>query len=190
MPEHKVSIEISARHIHLSTEHLEGLFGKGAELHIYKKISQPNQFAAEEKVVLVGPKGKLGLRVVGPLRSETQVELSASDCRALGLPVVLRVSGNLDSTAGAILEGPQGKVELKQGVIVAQRHLHINPKQAALFDLKHGDVISIKTSGTRLVTFHDVFVRSREGVDEMSFMIDTDEANAAGLKGGEEGIII
>jgi putative phosphotransacetylase len=190
MAEHKVLIEVSARHIHLSAEHLEALFGKGAELHVYKKISQPNQFAAVEKVTLVGPKGKLDLRVVGPLRSETQAELSVSDCRTLGLPVVLRVSGNLADTAGAIIEGPQGKVELKQGVIVAQRHLHINPKQAALFGLKHGDVVSVKTNSTRPVTFHDVFVRSREGVDEMSFMIDTDEANAAGINSGEEGIII
>ncbi|MBI5466206.1 MAG: phosphate propanoyltransferase [Candidatus Kerfeldbacteria bacterium] len=190
MSKREVTIEVSARHVHLSQEHLAKLFGAGSELHLARQISQPGQFAAEEKVTIVGPKGKLACRVVGPLRPATQVELSVTDCRLLGLPVALRVSGTLAGTPGARLEGKAGSVELEQGVIVAQRHLHINPTQARAWGLKHGDVISIKIDGARPVTWHDVFVCSREGVDELSFMIDTDEANAAGLKSGERGAIV
>ena len=183
-------VEVSARHLHLCREHWEVLFGPGAELHEAKKISQPGQFGAKERVDVVGPRGRLSCRVVGPLRKETQVELSVTDCRAIGVDAVLRVSGDLNGTSGARLEGPQGAVELKQGVVVARRHLHINPKQAAEWGLKHGDAVSIRTSGTRPILFHDVFVRSREGLDELSFMIDTDEANAAGLIGAEAGEIV
>ncbi len=190
MPERQVPIEVSARHVHLSAEHLAALFGPAASLHSLKTISQPGQFAAEERVDVVTPKGKLSVRVVGPVRSETQVELAASECRSLGLPVMLKVSGSLEGTPGATLEGPYGTVELSRGVIVAQRHLHIAPTAAAAWNLKHGDVVSIKTGGSRPVTFHDVYVRSREGVDELSFMIDTDEANAAGLTGGEQGEVV
>lgn len=185
-----VLVEVSARHVHLSRADAEALFGAGAELHPRKKISQPGQFAAEETVVVIGSRGQLSVRVVGPLRSETQVELAASDCRALGLEPALRVSGTLQGTPGATLEGPRGRVSLRRGVIVAQRHLHVSPDQAAKLGVAHGDRISIRTSGPRPVTFHDVAVRSREGIDELSFMIDTDEANAAGLTGGEAGEIV
>ena len=190
MAERKVLIEVSARHLHLSQEHMMALFGPDSELHIRKTISQPGQFAAHEIVAVIGPKSILPVRVVGPIRSETQVELTAGDCRALGIEVALRVSGTLDNTPGCMLEGPKGRVTLRQGVIVAQRHLHVSPAQAESLGLKHGDKVSIRTIGTRPVTFHDVFVRSRAGVDELSFMIDTDEANAAGLRGGEEGILV
>ncbi len=190
MPKHTVPVEVSARHVHLSGPHLAALFGPSATLHTSKVISQPGQFAAEEKVDVVTPKGKLTVRVVGPVRAETQVELAASDCLKLGLPTVLRVSGTLEGTPGVTLDGPYGTVEVRQGVIVAQRHLHISPTAAAAWHLKHGDVISVRTVGTRPVTFHNVFVRSRAGIDELSFMIDTDEANAAGLKGGEVGEVV
>lgn len=186
-----VPVEVSARHVHLSQEHMAALFGPTAELHTLKPISQPGQFAAEERVDVVTARGKLTVRVVGPTRAETQVELTASDCRSLGIPAVLKISGvNLDGTPGVTLEGPHGAVELTRGVIVAQRHLHVNPGQAAELGVKHGDMVSVRTTGERPVTFHDVFVRSREGVDELSFMIDTEEANAAGLKGGELGQIV
>lgn len=189
MLEHKVPIEVSARHIHLSPEHLEVLFGGGAQLHTLRNISQPGQFAAEEKITVVGPKGQLSVRVVGPVREQTQVELAVSECRLLGIEPVLRVSGSLQGTSAVTLVGPAGKVELTQGVIVAQRHLHINPREAAEWGLRHGNIISIKTTGLRPVTFHDVYVVSREKIDELSFMIDVDEANAAGLKGGEMAVI-
>lgn len=190
MAERKVPVEVSARHVHLSPDHLEILFGKGVALQPERDISQPGQFAAKEKVTVVGPKGQLSVRVVGPTRRETQVELATSDCRAIGVEPVLRVSGTLSGTAAAKLVGPVGEVPLTQGVMVAQRHLHVNPQQAADLGLAHGDVVSVRTNSSRPVTFHDVFVRSRAGVDELSFMIDTDEANAAGLKGGETGRLI
>lgn len=190
MIDRKVLIEISARHVHLSSEHFNYLFGTGAKLTEYKKISQPNQFAAAEFVTVAGPGGKLQVRVVGPIRKETQVELTVTECRLLGIKPELRVSGDLAGTPGCKLEGPEGSIEIENGVIVAQRHLHISPVQADALQLKHGDVISIKTNGTRPVTFHDVYVRSRPGIDELSFMLDTDEANAAGVKQGEEGVIV
>ncbi len=190
MAERKVLIEVSARHVHLSAEHLAALFGPNAELHVRKKISQPGQFASHEIVAVIGPKAILPVRVVGPIRAETQVELAVRDCRAIGIDTALRVSGTLDDTPGCVLEGPKGRVTLHQGVIVAQRHLHVSPEQAQNLELKHGDKVSIRTNGSRPVTFHDVFVRSRAGVDELSFMIDTDEANTAGLKGGEEGTLV
>lgn len=190
MTDHKVPIEVSARHVHLSAEHLQALFGEGARLTEFKKISQPNQFAALEFVTVHGPKGEIKVRVVGPTRQETQVELTMTECRQLGINPVLMVSGNLEGTEGCELIGPQGKVSLSHGVIVAQRHLHIAPKQAEMWQLKHGDTIAIATKGSRPVIFHDVYVRSRIGVDELSFMIDTDEANAAGVQQGDVGVII
>lgn len=190
MTHRSVPIEVSARHIHLSPEHLAALFGNNAALTVFKKISQPGQFAANEVVTILGSKGRLNLRVVGPARPETQVELSSTDAIFLGLKPALRVSGDLNNTSGCRLQGPAGKLELNHGVVVAQRHLHISPQEAHEFGLKHGDIISIKTESTRSVTFHNVYVRSRDGIDELSFMIDTDEANAAGLKGGEKAVIM
>lgn len=190
MAERKVLIEVSARHVHLSREHLAALFGPEAELHVRKTISQPGQFAAHEIVAVIGPKAILPVRVVGPIRAATQVELAASDCRALGIETALRVSGTLDDTPGCVLEGPRGRVTLQHGVIVAKRHLHVSPAQALGLGVKHGDQVAIRTSGTRPTTFHGVYVRSHENQDELSFMIDTDEANAAGLRGGEEGVLV
>lgn len=190
MVSRNVLIEVSARHIHLSQEHLLALFGDKYELNVAKPISQPKQFAAQECVEVIGEAGKLKVRVIGPVRAETQVELASSDCRRLGLNCALRLSGTLDGTPGCVLEGPKGRVTLRQGVIVAQRHLHVSPSQAGELGIKHGDTISIRTSGERPVTFHNVAVRSQEGKDDMSFMIDTDEANAAGLRGGEFGEIL
>lgn len=186
----KVPIEVSARHAHLSAEHLVKLFGLPAKLTVFKEISQPGQFAANEFVTVVGPKGELRLRVVGPVREQTQVELTLTECKQLGLAAEIRVSGKLDKTGAGRLRGPAGEVELKQGLIIAQRHLHLEPQLAQDWGLRHGDIIAVKTTGLRPLIFHDVYVRSRPGVDKLSFMIDTDEANAAGLKGGEEGIVV
>ncbi|MFH1111742.1 MAG: phosphate propanoyltransferase [Patescibacteria group bacterium] len=185
MPKPKIKVEVSARHIHLSQEHLAKLFGKNYQLTKVKNISQPGQFAAKEKVVIAGPKVKLSVRIIGPTRPQTQVELSATDCWNLGIKPVLRLSANLKNTPGCFILGPRGRINLKQGVIVAQRHLHLTPAEAKLWRLKHGDVISLRTVGTRSITFHQVAVRSRAGIDKMSFMLDIDEANAAGVKRGE-----
>jgi len=187
MIRHKVPIEVSARHIHLSAEDMKILFGSKAELTVKRQISQPGQFAANEMVTIVGPKGALALRVVGPFRQETQVELSITDCRQLGLEPVIHVSGDLANTPGCLLRGPVNELKLTRGVIVPQRHLHIAPAQATKWGLKHGDIISIRTTGERAMTFHHVFVKSRKGVDELSFMLDVDEANAANIRTGDTG---
>ncbi|MDP3986410.1 MAG: PduL/EutD family phosphate acyltransferase, partial [Candidatus Veblenbacteria bacterium] len=163
MTARKVPVEISARHVHLSAVHLAALFGPSSTLGVLKEISQPGQFAAQETVTVIGPQGELGARVVGPVREATQVELTSTECWQIGLPVVLRVSGNLAGTPGCRLRGPAGEVELSEGVVVVQRHLHISPEQAKEWKLKHGDTVSIATSGNRPVTFHDVYVRSRSG---------------------------
>ncbi len=190
MPAREVPVEVSARHVPLSPEHRVQLFGAGHQLRARRPISQPGQFAAEETVEVVGPKGSLSGRVIGPTRRETQVELAASDCRRIGLPAAVRLSGNLTGSPGALLRGPAGEVQLAQGVIVAQRHLHVSPAEAAALGIGDGDVISIAVSGTRPVSFHQVVVRAREGSDAASFMVDTDEANAGGLAGGEPGTIV
>ena len=185
-----VPIEVSARHVHLSQVHLEQLFGVGAMLHVRRSISQPGQFAAEEQVEVVGPKGKLKARIVGPVRAETQIELSMTDCHWLGIPVTIAPSGSMAETAVAVLKGPVGEVTLNRGVLVPQRHLHINVAQATAWGLQDGDSVNIKVAGKRAVTFHKVIVRARQGVDELSFMLDYDEANSANVSPGTEGILI
>lgn len=190
MTERCVPIEISARHVHLSQVHLEQLLGAGARLHVRRSISQPGQFAAEEEVEVVGPKGKLKARIVGPVRAETQIELSITDCHLLGIPVTIAPSGSLAGTAVVVLRGPAGEVKLNRGVLVPQRHLHINIAQAAAWGLQDGDSVNIKVAGKRAVTFHEVIVRARQGVDELSFMLDYDEANAANVSPGTVGILI
>lgn len=190
MMNHEVPIEVSARHVHLSEHDFKLLFGESGSLTVYKDISQPTQFASNEHVEIVGPKGSLKVRIVGPLRADTQVELSTTDCRQIGLEPLIRVSGDLNGSTGCKIRSQKAEIELRQGVIVAQRHLHISPAEAQKYGLKHGDTISISTSGGRPITFHNVFVRSRAGIDKMSFMIDTDEANAAGLTSGSVGKIV
>ncbi|MFA4936753.1 MAG: phosphate propanoyltransferase [Patescibacteria group bacterium] len=185
-----VPIEISARHVHLSDVDLENLFGKDYQLRVDRKISQPGQFAAKEKVSIKTNNGELSVRVIGPTRDQTQVELAVTDCIKLGIKPEVRLSGDLVNTPGCILVGPKSEAILTQGVMVAQRHLHINPEQAEQYNLKNDDVICIKVGSSRKVIFHQVIVRCHSGVDELSFMIDTDEANAAGLIGGEQGEII
>lgn len=192
MKEIQIPIEISARHIHVTQEDLEILFGDGYKLSNLKDISQPNQFAAEEVLKLVGPKATLSkVRIVGPVRNQSQVELAATDCFQLGIESQVFRSGDLkDSPGGLTLVGSKGKVELNSGVIVAQRHLHISPKQAEEFGLKHLDNIKIRTNGMRGLIFDNVVVRSREGKDELAVHLDTDEANAAGVKHGDQGWLV
>jgi len=187
----KIPIEISARHIHLSRADLDILFGKNYQLTIKKEISQPGQFSAEEQVEIQGSKGTIEkVRIVGPLRKNTQVELSITDCYKLGIDPIIKASGDIQNTSVALIIGPVGKVKLSTGVIVSQRHLHIEPTLAKNNNLKDLQVISIKTSGQRSVIFNNVIVRSREGIDTLSFMLDTDEANAAGIVDNQFGEII
>ncbi|MCX6745885.1 MAG: phosphate propanoyltransferase [Candidatus Parcubacteria bacterium] len=185
----KVPIEVSARHCHLSQNDLAKLFGKGYKLKVLKIISQPGQFAAKEEIKVIGPKGELKVRIVGPVRQDTQIELAATDCYKLGLKPVLRVSGNIKGTSGAISIGPKGKIKIKQGVIVAQRHLHLSPAEAKSLKLKSGKLVSVKIKGSRALVFNNVAVRSGEG-HKKSFQIDTDEGNACGWLPGMFGVLI
>lgn len=181
----KLLVETSARHLHLSQEHLEILFGKGHELTVKKMLSQPGQFAAEEKVQVVGPKGALKMSVLGPVRKETQVEISLTDARSLGVSAPIRESGDIAGTGACKLVGPAGEVELTEGVIAAKRHLHITPEDAAEMGLKDKDIISLKIdSPERSLIFGDVVVRVSASY-ATAVHIDTDEANALAPAPGE-----
>ena len=175
---YKVPAGISNRHIHLSKEDFEVLFGKGKELTFFKKLSQPGQVAAEEKV-----------DVFGPFREQTQVELARTDCYAIGMPLVLRNSGDLAGTPGCKLIGPEGEVEIGEGVIVARRHIHLSPEQAAEAGVKDGDIVSVKFDGERSLIFNEVLIRAGES-HYLDFHMDTDEANAASLVNSQEGEIL
>lgn len=177
----KVLVETSARHLHVSQEHLEILFGKGAELHNKKDLSQPGQFATTEKVDVVGPKRTLaGVTILGPCRKETQIELSATDARSIGVAAPVRESGDIAGSGACKLVGPKGEIELTEGVIVAKRHLHILEKDAAELGVKDKEIIRVACGGEgRKLIFDDVVVRvNKDGATTMH--IDTDEAQAAG----------
>lgn len=190
MSEFKVSVGISNRHLHLSQADLETLFGKDHQLTPTKDLSQPGQFACEETVNLIGPKAKISkVRVLGPVRPVTQVEVSRTDSFVLGINPPVRESGDIANSASLILEGPNGQVELKEGVIIAKRHLHLHVSEAEKFGVKDKQIISVRFEGERGVTFDQVVVRVHPNF-AMDFHIDTDEANAAGLKNGEWGTII
>jgi Propanediol utilization protein len=177
---YEVKIGVSNKHIHLSQKDLETLFGEGYELTPKKKLSQPGQFAAEEMVDITGPKKTMkGVRILGPVRPETQVELALTDARSLGLAAEVRESGKLEGTCGCKITGPKGEIELDHGVIAALRHVHLNEAQAAEAGLKDGDIVSVRVGGERGLTFDKVLVRAG-AKHEGEFHIDTDEGNAAG----------
>jgi len=188
----EVSIGVSNRHVHVSARDFEALFGKGKTLSVQRVISQPGQFAAGETVMASGPKGKLeGVRIAGPARGATQLELSPSDARHLGVDAPVVVSGKLEKSAGGVtLEGPAGKVTLSSGVIVAQRHLHVAPGDGRSLGVADGDRVALETGPSgRRVTLHDVIVRMGPG-HATELHLDLDEANAAGVKTGDKAIII
>ena len=183
-------VETSARHIHLSTADIETLFGAGAVLHNKKDLSQPGQFACEEKVQLVGPKGSLMVSVLGPARKDTQVELSFTDARTLGLAgVPVRESGDVAGTPGIKLVGPAGEVALSQGVIIAKRHIHMTTADAAAFGVADKEIVSVKLDTARPLIFGDVVVRVSDTY-ALAMHIDTDEANAASAFGACKGTIV
>ena len=177
---YKVQIGLSNKHLHLTEAHIEILFGKGHELTPSKALVQPGQFASEEKVDIVGPKATLkNIRVLGPARPETQVELAMTDARAIGIKTQVRESGKLEGTPGCKLIGPCGEVELDHGVITALRHVHMSPEQAEEAGVKDKDIISLKIEGERGLVFDHVLVRSGP-THEREVHLDTDEGNAAG----------
>ncbi|MBR6765571.1 MAG: phosphate propanoyltransferase [Clostridia bacterium] len=182
----KFIIETSARHVHVSQEALEILFGKGYALTPKKDLSQPGQFACEERVTVVGPKKELkGVSILGPVRPATQVELSATDARSIGVGVAIKESGDILGTPGCKLIGPEGEIEIAEGVIVAKRHIHMTPADAEKLGVKDKDIVSVKAdSEERSCIFGDVVVRVSEKF-ALAMHIDTDEANAAfGVKEG------
>jgi len=186
----KVMVEISARHLHVTDAQLEALFGAGHKLTPKKDLSQPGQFACEEKVRIVGPKGELKASILGPTRPQGQVELSLTDARTIGVEAMIRESGKIEGTAGCKLIGPAGEVGLTEGVIAAKRHIHLDPKTAEEYGVNNGDIVSLKVGANdRMLTFGDVVVRVKDSFAPFAH-IDTDEANAAGMKGTTEGEII
>ena len=177
---YEVKIGLSNKHLHLQKDHIEILFGKGHELTATKPLVQPGQFACEEKVDIVGPKNTLkGIRVLGPARPETQVELAMTDARTRGIKAPVRESGKLEGTPGCKIVGPCGEVEIDHGVIVALRHVHLSPAQAEEAGVKDKDIVSIKIEGERGLVFNNVLVRSGDA-HEREVHLDTDEGNAAG----------
>lgn len=186
-----VLIETSARHLHVSKEDLETLFGEGYQLTEKKALSQPGQFACEERVQVVGPKSSFAaVSILGPTRNATQVELSATDARSIGITAPIRESGDVAGSGACKLVGPKGEVELKEGVIVAKRHIHATPEDAEKYNLKDNQVVSVKveTDGRSLI-FGDVVVRVSPSYS-LAMHIDTDEANAASTTPGLIGEII
>lgn len=174
----KILVETSARHVHLSAADLEILFGKGAELTFKKDLSQPGQFACEERVKLVGPKKEIAnVIILGPVRPATQVELSYTDARTLGVDAPLRESGDLAGTPGIKIVGPAGEIETKDGVIIAKRHIHMTPDDAAAFGVENGQVVSVKVESGRTALLGDVVVRVSPKF-ALAMHIDTDESNA------------
>lgn len=178
-----VPVASSARHIHLCHADVEALFGRGYTLKKFRDLSQPGQYACQEQLTVVGPKGQLQkVRVLGPERSATQVEIALTDSFALGLRPPVRMSGKLAGSPGCRLVGPAGTVELKEGVIAAARHLHLSGEQAARFGLQDGQSVRLRAEGQRATVLENVIVRCGRGHD-MEVHIDTDEANAIAMSG-------
>jgi propanediol utilization protein len=177
---HDVRIEYSARHVHLSQADQDVLFGPGYQMKVLKELSQTGQYAYEEKVTVKGAKGQADARILGPCRKQTQVELAVSDGFKLGIRTPIRISGDLAGTGACELIGPKGSVELSEGVINDQRHLHVSDKEAASLGLKTGDVISVRVPGGTPISVHQVAVRVHPSF-RMNIHLDTDEANAASL---------
>ena len=185
-----VPIGVSNRHIHLDRKDMDILFGQGSELTFKKELGQPGQYACEETVTLHGPKGELSrVRVLGPLRSESQVEISVTDGFALGVRPPIRESGKLAGTPGVTIVGPKGTIEKDTGTIAALRHIHLTPEDAQRMGVKDKQMVKVEIRGLRGGIFHNVLIRvSEQFAPEMH--IDVDEANAFGVKNGDRAYII
>lgn len=189
--ERKILLETSARHVHLSQADLETLFGADYKLTPKKYLSQPGQYASEERVNIAGPKGEIkNVIILGPVRKSTQAEVSLTDARALGVTAPIRESGDTGGSAPCTITGPKGSVELSEGVIAAKRHIHLSDSEAVLFGLSDRQNVQVRTDcGGRSLIFGDVVVRVNPEFSA-AMHIDTDEANAAGLSGAVYGEII
>lgn len=180
-----IPIALSNRHLHLSRGDIEILFGKDYELNKFKDLSQPGQYAAEEKVDLVGPKGTIkGVRVLGPARGSTQIEISLADGFVLGVKPPVRDSGDLAGSPGVKIVGPKGEVELKEGVIAAARHIHMHTDDAEKYGVVDKQRVKIRTFGERAIVFENVLVRVHPTY-ALEMHVDNDEGNAAGVKNGD-----
>lgn len=179
-----IEVEASGRHVHLSREDVDKLFGKGYELTKLKDLSQPGQYACKERVTITGPKGSLkNVVVLGPCRANTQVEISLTDGSSLGLKAPIKQSGDLEGTLGIKISTEHGEVELEKGLMVAKRHIHMKPCDAKKFDVCDNEVVQVKVMGQRPLIFDDVVVRVSESF-ETYMHIDYDEANACGYSKG------
>ena len=187
----KIMVETSARHIHVTAETFATLYGEGATLTNKKDLSQPGQYACEERIAVIGPKGQFpGVSILGPVRPATQVEISASDARSIGVAAVVRESGDIAGTPGCKIVGPKGEIEIENGVIVAKRHIHMTPDDAEKYGLQDKQVVEVKVaSDDRTLTFGDVVVRVHPNF-ALAMHIDTDESNAALCKPGTMGEIL
>jgi len=186
----KILVEVSARHIHLTKEQIEVLFGAGHQLTNKKDLSQPGQFACEEKVTVVGPKGELKCSILGPERKAAQLEISLTEARQLGVEAMVRESGDIAGTNGILVKGPVGELELKEGVIAAKRHIHMTPADASAYGVNNGDIVGVKVeTENRSVVFGDTVIRVSDKF-ALAMHIDTDESNAAGIKGSALGEIV
>lgn len=186
----KIPIEVSARHIHLSQEDLENLFGKGYQLKKEKDLSQPSDFAAEEVLdIQAGDKKISNVRIVGPVRSATQVEISKTDAIYLGINPPIRLSGDLSDSCGITLIGPNNQVDLEKGLIIALRNIHCTKAEAENMGLKDRDAVAVKVDSERPLVFHDVLIRIKDDY-KLCMHIDTDEGNAAGINKTAFGTIL
>lgn len=185
MRQRTIPLGISNRHVHLSEKDYQSLF-PGQTLKIKKPLGQPGQFAAEQTVSLIGPRGQLkNVRILGPLRGQTQVEISYTDARQIGLTAPLRLSGDLTGSVSVTLKSEAGEINLTEGVIIARRHIHMSPLDAAIFGVTQGETVKVGIEGTdRKLIFDDVCIRVAEDM-RLEMHIDTDEANAAGIDGGQ-----
>lgn len=182
----KIPVGISGRHAHLSQEHLEILFGKGYELTVFKELSQPGQYASDEKIDLISADGReiKGIRILGPVRNSTQVELSYSDARRVRLNAPVRSSGDIKDSAGAKLVGPKGEVTIEEGVIVADRHIHFSPEDAIKFGVTDREVVAIKVSGVKSGILENVLCRVHPEF-RLDCHLDTDDGSAFLLNNGD-----
>ena len=190
MSDKKIMVEMSARHVHVTEADLETLFGKGAKLTFKKALSQPGQFACEERVDLIGPKKTIsGVSILGPTRPETQVEVSLTDARTLGVAAPIRMSGDIKGSAPITIKGPAGEVTLTEGVIAAKRHIHMTPEDAEKMGLKDGQTVSVRIEGERALVFDETVLRVSPKF-ATAMHIDTDEANAVALPRDAVGTIL
>lgn len=185
-----IEVEASGRHVHLSQKDADALFGENYVFQKQKPLSQPGQFAAKERVDIVTEKGEFkNVAILGPVRSESQVEISLTDARALGILPPTRLSGSINESPGITLRVGNKKITLKEGVIIAKRHIHLTPKTAEKFNLKDGEAVKLKMFSKRPLVFDDTIVRVSSSFSDYAH-IDYDEANACGFSQGDFGLII